>query len=71
MFCLSEDRRNSAEERRLIQQLSKNEFDEECLMQQISMLQIKLDESRKNVHSEREYELLIFILNWLNLIINC
>lgn len=49
-----EDRRNSAEERRLIQQLSKDEFDEECLMQQISMLQIKLDESRKNVQSERE-----------------
>lgn len=50
-----EDRRNSAEERRLIQQLSKDDFDEECLMQQISMLQIKLDESRKNVQSEREY----------------
>lgn len=50
----SEDRRNSAEERRLIQQLSKDEFDEECLMQQISMLQIKLDETRKNVQSERE-----------------
>lgn len=49
-----EDRRNSAEERRLIQQLSKDEFDEECLMQQISILQVKLDESRKNVQTERE-----------------
>lgn len=53
-FTLVEDRRNSAEERRLIQQLSKNDFDEECLMQQISMLQLKLDESRKNVQTERE-----------------
>lgn len=54
-YCISvEDRRNSAEERRLIQQLSKDEFDEECLMQQISMLQLKLDESRKNVQTERE-----------------
>lgn len=49
-----EDRRNSAEERRLIQQLSKDDFDEECLMQQISILQLKLDESRKNVQTERE-----------------
>ncbi|XP_031618406.1 coiled-coil domain-containing protein 102A isoform X3 [Contarinia nasturtii] len=49
-----EDRRNSAEERRLIQQLSKDDFDEECLMQQISMLQLKLDESRKSVQTERE-----------------
>lgn len=50
-----EDRRNSAEERRLIQQLSKDEFDEETLMQQISMLQLKLDDSRKNVQTEKEY----------------
>lgn len=54
LFVSVEDRRNSAEERRLIQQLSKDEFDEECLMQQISMLQLKLDESRKNVQTERE-----------------
>lgn len=51
----AEDRRNSAEERRLIQQLSKDDFDEEFLMQQISMLQLKLDESRTNIHTEREY----------------
>lgn len=51
----AEDRRNSAEERRLIQQLSKDEFDEECLLQQISMLQLKLDETRKNLQTEREY----------------
>lgn len=50
-----EDRRNSAEERRLIQQLSKDEFDEEYLLQQISMMQLKLDESRKNMQTEREY----------------
>lgn len=54
-FIPTEDRRNSAEERRLIQQLSKDDFDEECLMQQISMLQLKLDESRKNVQTEREW----------------
>lgn len=50
-----EDRRNSAEERRLIQQLSKDEYDEDHLMQQVSMLQLKLDESRKNAQTEREY----------------
>lgn len=54
LIC-AEDRRNSAEERRLIQQLSKDEFDEECLLQQISMLQLKLDETRKNLQTEREY----------------
>lgn len=61
---MAEDRRNSAEERRLIQQLSKNDFDEECLMQQISMLQLKLDESRKNVHTEREYVQTIHLFCW-------
>lgn len=50
----TEDRRNSAEERRLIQQLSKDEYDEEYLLQQMSMLQLKLDETRKNIQSERE-----------------
>lgn len=54
LLIILDDRRNSAEERRLIQQLSKDEFDEECLMQQITMLQVKLDESRKNVQTERE-----------------
>lgn len=50
-----EDRRNSAEERRLIQQLSKDEYDEDHLMHQVSMLQLKLEESRKNAQTEREY----------------
>lgn len=49
-----DDRRNSAEERRLIQQLSKDDFDEECLMQQISILQVKLDDNRKILQTERE-----------------
>lgn len=54
-FVLSlEDRRNSAEERRLIQQLSKDECDDEYLLQQVSMLQLKLDETRKNIQTERE-----------------
>lgn len=56
LFCsvAVDDRRNSAEERRLIQQLSKDEYDEECLMQQKSMLQLKLDECRKSLQVERE-----------------
>lgn len=62
MFA-TDDRRNSAEERRLIQQLSKDDFGEECLMQQNSMLQLKLDESRKSLHVEREYELYPFYIN--------
>lgn len=49
-----EDRRNSAEERRLIQQLSKDESDEDYLLQQVSMLQLKLDESRKTIQIDRE-----------------
>lgn len=49
-----DDRRNSAEERRLIQQLSKDEYDEECVVQQNSMLQLKLDECRKSLQVERE-----------------
>lgn len=49
-----EDRRNSAEERRLIQQLSKDDFDEEYLLQKISMLQLRLDEAQKTVQIERE-----------------
>lgn len=50
----TEDRRNSAEERRLIQQLSKDDFDEEYLLQKISMLQLRLDEAQKTIQSERE-----------------
>lgn len=53
-LTFTEDRRNSAEERRLIQQLSKDECDDEYLMQQMSMLQLKLDETRKNIQTERE-----------------
>lgn len=49
-----EDRRNSAEERRLIQQLSKDEYDADQLMQQLSMLELELDESRKSTQVERE-----------------
>lgn len=49
-----EDRRNSAEERRLIQQLSKDESDEDFLLQQISMLQLKLDENKNSTQIERE-----------------
>lgn len=49
-----EDRRNSEEERRLIQQLSKDENDDDYLLQQVSMLQLKLDESRKTIQIDRE-----------------
>lgn len=48
-----EDER-SAEEHRLIQQLSKDEFDEEYLLQKISMLQIRLDEAQKTIQIERD-----------------
>lgn len=44
----------SAEEKRLIQQLSKDEFDEDYLLQKISMLQLRLDEAQKTVQAERE-----------------
>ncbi|XP_054735595.1 coiled-coil domain-containing protein 102A isoform X2 [Anastrepha obliqua] len=44
----------SAEEKRLIQQLSKDDFDEEYLLQKISMLQLRLDEGQKTVQAERE-----------------
>ncbi|XP_039964045.1 coiled-coil domain-containing protein 102A isoform X1 [Bactrocera neohumeralis] len=44
----------SAEEKRLIQQLSKDDFDEEYLLQKISMLQLRLDEAQKTVQAERE-----------------
>ncbi|XP_058985712.1 coiled-coil domain-containing protein 102A-like isoform X1 [Musca domestica] len=44
----------SAEEKRLIQQLSKDEFDEDYLLQKISMLQLRLDEAQKTVQAERD-----------------
>ncbi|XP_065080728.1 coiled-coil domain-containing protein 102A isoform X1 [Ochlerotatus camptorhynchus] len=43
-----------AEERRLIQQLSKDDYDEDYLMQKISMLQLRLDDSQKTIQIERE-----------------
>lgn len=54
-FLYTDDRRHSAEERRLIQQLSKDDFDEEYLIQKISMLQLRLDEAQKTIQVEREY----------------
>lgn len=54
-FCSSDERCGSAEERRLIQQLSKDNFDEEYLLQKISMLQLRLDENQKSLQLEREY----------------
>lgn len=49
-----DERCSSAEERRLIQQLSKDDFDEEYLLQKISMLQLRLDENQKSLQLERE-----------------
>ncbi|XP_050095277.1 coiled-coil domain-containing protein 102A isoform X1 [Anopheles aquasalis] len=43
-----------AEERRLIQQLSKDDHDEEYLLQKISMLQLRLEDAQKTVQIERE-----------------
>lgn len=54
-FVCLDDRRASAEERRLIQQLSKDDFDEEYLTQKISSLQLRLDEAHKTIQLEREY----------------
>ncbi|KAL9902931.1 coiled-coil domain-containing protein 102A isoform X2 [Glossina fuscipes] len=44
----------TAEEKRLIQQLSKDDFDEDYLLQKISMLQLRLDEAQKTVSAERD-----------------
>uniref|UniRef100_A0A182Q8S2 Myosin tail domain-containing protein n=1 Tax=Anopheles farauti TaxID=69004 RepID=A0A182Q8S2_9DIPT len=43
-----------AEERRLIQQLSKDDYDEDYLLQKISMLQLRLDDAQKTIQLERE-----------------
>ncbi|XP_058124697.1 coiled-coil domain-containing protein 102A isoform X1 [Anopheles coustani] len=43
-----------AEERRLIQQLSKDDYDEDYLLQKISMLQHRLDDAQKTIQLERE-----------------
>ncbi|ALC40207.1 CG31638, partial [Drosophila busckii] len=44
----------AAEEKRLIQQLSKDDFDEEYFLQKISMLQLRLDEAQKTLQLERD-----------------
>ncbi|XP_055913896.1 coiled-coil domain-containing protein 102A isoform X2 [Eupeodes corollae] len=51
---LNELLEETAEEKRLIQQLSKDDFDEEYLLQKISMLQLRLDEAQKTIQVERE-----------------
>ncbi|XP_055602136.1 coiled-coil domain-containing protein 102A isoform X2 [Uranotaenia lowii] len=43
-----------AEERRLIQQLSKDNYDEDYLLQKVSMLQLRLDDAQKTIQIERE-----------------
>ncbi|XP_030376776.1 coiled-coil domain-containing protein 102A isoform X2 [Scaptodrosophila lebanonensis] len=45
------------EEKRLIQQLSKDDFDEEYLLQKITMLQLRLDEAQKTLQAERDEKL--------------
>ncbi|EDW80371.1 uncharacterized protein Dwil_GK18725, isoform A [Drosophila willistoni] len=47
----------AAEEKRLIQQLSKDDFDEDYLMQKISMLQLRLEEVQKTLQAERDEKL--------------
>lgn len=51
MYLLDEQ---IAEERRLIQQLSKDDYDEDYLLQKVSMLQLRLDEAHKTIQIERE-----------------
>lgn len=54
-MCSADDRRASAEERRLIQQLSKeNDYDEEYLQQKVRMLQQCLDEAETTSQALRE-----------------
>ncbi|XP_033236381.1 coiled-coil domain-containing protein 102A isoform X1 [Drosophila pseudoobscura] len=48
------DEAAAAEEKRLIQQLSKDDFDEDYLLQKISMLQLRLDEAQKTLQAERD-----------------
>lgn len=43
-----------AEERRLIQQLSKDDYDEDYLLQKIAMLQLRLDDTQKTIQIERD-----------------
>lgn len=50
----ADDRRASAEERRLIQQLSKDDYDDDYMTQKVSVLQQRLDEAQKNILTERE-----------------
>ncbi|XP_043662992.1 coiled-coil domain-containing protein 102A isoform X1 [Drosophila teissieri] len=51
------DEAATAEEKRLIQQLSKDDFDEDYLLQKISMLQLRLDEAQKTLQAERDEKL--------------
>ncbi|KAH8329229.1 hypothetical protein KR074_006017, partial [Drosophila pseudoananassae] len=51
------DEAAAAEEKRLIQQLSKDDFDEDYLTQKISMLQLRLDEAQKTLQAERDEKL--------------
>ncbi|EDW54525.1 coiled-coil domain-containing protein 102A isoform X1 [Drosophila sechellia] len=51
------DEAAAAEEKRLIQQLSKDDFDEDYLLQKISMLQLRLDEAQKTLQAERDEKL--------------
>ncbi|KAH8410059.1 hypothetical protein KR009_004751 [Drosophila setifemur] len=51
------DEAAAAEEKRLIQQLSKDDFDEDYLSQKISMLQLRLDEAQKTLQAERDEKL--------------
>lgn len=50
----SDTRSETAEERRLIQQLSRDDFDEDYLLQKISMLQLRLEEAQKAIETERD-----------------
>lgn len=48
----------TGEEKLLLQQLSKGDYDEEYLLKKVSMLQLHLDEAQKIIQAERRYALL-------------
>lgn len=45
----------TTEEKLLLQQLSKGDYDGEYLLKKISMLQLHLDEAQKIIQAERRY----------------
>lgn len=54
LLIILDERRASAEERRLIQQLSKDDYDEDHFQQQVATLQSRLSDAQRTIQSDRE-----------------